>query len=227
MFKHKIIQKLILALFFFSSALSIKSQTCPPPSGNWNSVINGLYEGMPSYKVYCGADYNFRTNGSVTDIKVDWSTLHPYYSRPGFTTEELKDLERAAIMFRLAGDCYNSNGANLTFKFYETVNCETEKTCYLELDQTLQYVCKDDAFPANLVPIYPSGNQFYYPYKSISVCGTVCCITTYVVKCAFNVTHSVDRLVLQSKTVNSETCPTSTNVNCLTNEVVPCNSKCQ
>jgi len=223
---NKFLKMLFLALIILNLSSNLYAQECPPTVGNWVENFGAWYEPRPSNGVYAASKYKWRKIGNVYDIKVDWALLTSFIERPGLTIEEKKEFVRAAIMNYHRDPCANPDNITYTFKFYETVNCETEKTCYIKLDQTLRIVCVDNAFPTWAIPDYQYNGIYYFPYKTKSVCGTSCCITHYEVKCVTSNSpitgYFRTRLEVQNKFTTNYGCPTTTNTDCHTNQLIPC-----
>jgi len=239
--------KITLIMYLsFLVANQLFSQNCPAYNGVWdNAEANfNLRESLNfwgyNYEQYpvVATGYQWSRTGNVFDVKVSWGTGFQLSTdaRYEFTEEEKKNLIFFSIIQKSLGGKYicdysnNLNNNVYTFNFYETVNCETEKTCYLKLNQDLRIFCKDAAFPEDEVPNYEHNYIFYFPFKKKIICGTTCCVTTYNVKCETqqNATSNggTKRLVIQSKVKHANECAVSSNIDCHTSQTIPCTAKC-
>jgi hypothetical protein len=200
---------LMLSLLLYFSNESKGQLQCPDLSTY--GITQTAFASLDPWDPLGNVEYKMKHNGGNNyEFYFDWSTLHNE-NRLGITDEELR-----WMLIEAAFNNLNCSG-QITVKVFEEVNCYKELSCYIRVNFDRRIYCQTEGWTGSISWINKDG-QYYYPITEKSFCGVGCCETTYTLECS----PSANYWNIIDITKNSNGCEISTTLDCLNNEIIPC-----
>ena len=216
--------KLILIIFYlFSYSLSLAQ--CPININEFGPSTTSNYEPFP-YDYWGSVNYRERFFNNRYEIKVDWTTV-TNLGRYGLDDYEFKSFMYIAIINDLIVDC-NFSGTK-QFVFFEETDCKIQKRCYLKVSEESEVLCADEGWGSYIPGFYEWYNEKYLPISKEFICGLQCCEFIYTVECilAPSGNETYPHIVSIAKNPAAGSGCNNPIYDCLTNEVINCESTCE
>lgn len=192
----------------------------------YNNIKLEIYQYM--WLDASSVDFFYKLTGPNSyDIKIDWGSLViPTDNVYRFTLKNYKELYIQYVINFILGGCHEYS--TKTINLYDEVECLKGLACYIKVDQTNSVYCYNQDWVGGEPDWFNYQGTKYYPIRSKTSCGTACCTASYILECDGEVTPPIGtRWEILNITYTSTGCDNSTTLDCLTNQLLPCESDCK